>query len=178
MQTSKICIAVLLSFVSLTVGSNVPSPAMYQQSPSYEDLSSREKKEVECLAQNIYFEARDQSYVGQKAVALVTMNRVSKGTFADTVCGVVRQRVNSVCQFSWWCDAKLKAKAIHRKFDDFDTYQRAHQIALFVFLNYESVHDVTRGALFYHATYVPKQSLGVKNLRRTVQIGQHIFYRI
>lgn len=54
-------------------------------------------QELTCLAKNVYFEARGESYKGKMAVAKVTMNRVSSGLFPNTVCGVVYQPK----QFSW-----------------------------------------------------------------------------
>ena len=47
--------------------------------------------EVECLALNIYHEARNQPTVGKLAVAQVTMNRVKDVRFPNTICGVVYQ---------------------------------------------------------------------------------------
>ena len=44
-----------------------------------------------CLAQNIYFEARDQPTVGQLAVASVVLNRVHDDRWPNTVCEVVRE---------------------------------------------------------------------------------------
>ena len=38
-------------------------------------------REVECLADAIYFEARGESVGGQEAVAQVVLNRVRSGTF-------------------------------------------------------------------------------------------------
>ena len=46
---------------------------------------------ITCLALNIYWEARNQSFIAQVAVAEVTMNRVYDDRFPDTVCGVVKQ---------------------------------------------------------------------------------------
>ena len=70
----------------------------------------------ECLAKNIYFEAKNQPLIGQLAVAIVVMNRVEDHRFPDTVCEVVQQGptlawtenfpVKNKCQFSWYCDGK------------------------------------------------------------------------
>ena len=61
--------------------------------------------EVKCLAQNIYWEARNQSIQGMYAIADVTLNRVKDKRWPSTVCEVVKQRKNAggkwVCQFSW-----------------------------------------------------------------------------
>jgi len=50
-----------------------------------------------CLQQNIFFEARNQSTLGQAAVAWVTLNRVESTRYPDTICEVVWQK----SQFSW-----------------------------------------------------------------------------
>jgi len=56
--------------------------------------------ELDCLAKNIYHEARGESLQGKKAVANVTLNRVHSNLFPDTVCGVVYQAVHS----RWWLE--------------------------------------------------------------------------
>ena len=47
--------------------------------------------ELDCLALNIYHEARGETYQGKVAVANVTLNRVAHSKYPDSVCGVVRQ---------------------------------------------------------------------------------------
>ena len=44
-----------------------------------------------CLALNVYHEAKNQSLIGQIAVAQVTMNRVRDDRYPSTVCEVVKQ---------------------------------------------------------------------------------------
>jgi spore germination cell wall hydrolase CwlJ-like protein len=55
-----------------------------------------------CLALNMFFEARNESLIGQVMVAEVTLNRVANARFPDTVCEVVWQDR----QFSWTHDGK------------------------------------------------------------------------
>ena len=83
--------------------------------------------EVLCVAENIYFEARAESYSGKAAVANVTRNRVLDKRWPNTYCEVVQQgpkreswktkqtpdKNDAVyyprkhrCQFSWYCDGK------------------------------------------------------------------------
>ena len=70
--------------------------------------------ERECLADNIYFEARNQGFAGWVAVAQVTLNRVRDDRFPNTICEVVKQGltyesgfpIRDKCQFSWYCDGK------------------------------------------------------------------------
>jgi spore germination cell wall hydrolase CwlJ-like protein len=141
----------------------------------YSDLTPSAKKEVECLADNIYFESGYEPKDGKIAVALVTMNRVKKG-FEDSVCGVVRQKTHYTCQFSWWCDAKAQITSLYKSkyFNDRqrEVYQQSQDVALFVYMNHDVIKDNTKGALYYHADYVNPQW----KLRKTVTIGRHIFY--
>jgi hypothetical protein len=48
---------------------------------TYSDLTFDAKKQIDCLAQNIYHEAGNEAEVGKVAVALVTMNRVEDPRF-------------------------------------------------------------------------------------------------
>ncbi len=57
---------------------------------------------LDCMAKNIYFEARDQSLEGQIAVAQVVMNRVLSDKYPDSPCKVIYQKN----QFSWYWDGK------------------------------------------------------------------------
>ncbi len=54
-------------------------------------------KDLECLATNVYREARGEPMEGQIAVAKVTLNRVYSGKYPSSICGVVYQKN----QFSW-----------------------------------------------------------------------------
>ena len=79
---------------------------------AYEPKNYDYQDEVKCLAQNVYFEARDQPTKGQIAVALVTLNRVNSRRFPNNICKVIHQasRYSSgklkknKCHFSWYCD--------------------------------------------------------------------------
>ena len=48
-------------------------------------IKSDREKQHECLAKNIYFEARNEPFAGQFAVALVTLNRVHDTAFPNTI---------------------------------------------------------------------------------------------
>ena len=78
------------------------------------DLTKEARTEIECLAQNIYFEAAQEPREGQIAVAHVTRNRMISGKYPNTYCGVVKQKTYGVCQFSWFCEERAKA-IINRK---------------------------------------------------------------
>jgi spore germination cell wall hydrolase CwlJ-like protein len=132
---------------------------------SYKTLIPEARTQVDCLAQNIYYEAGNQGKDGRLAVALVTMNRVEKN-FSRSICSVVKQKTGSVCQFSWKCQSVKKP--------DPGVYQKARETAIHVYLNYGNIKDITKGATYYHADYV---NPGWNNLKQTAKIGQHIFYK-
>lgn len=141
----------------------------------YAALNTKAKAQVECLAQNIMFEAGRESPQGQLAVAMVTMKRTKSSAYPNNVCAVVRQRTKSVCQFSWWCDRDLQQKAIKYNYSSAEKHRlnEIRKVAMTAYLNYDEIDDPTHGALFYHAVYVNPNW----KLKRTVRIGNHIFYR-
>lgn len=126
-------------------------------------------KETECLAKNIYFEAGSEPVEGKIAVAQVTKNRVKSGKFANTYCGVIYERHNNKCQFSWTCDGrsdKIKAPSL---------YSNALKIAQdFLFRNKKSA-IIGKDVYFYHANYV--QPNWSNDLSPVTTIGSHVFYK-
>jgi len=128
-------------------------------------------REIECLAQTIYFEARGEPSIGQIAVAHVVMNRVANPLFPDRVCDVVHQGGNKLalgCQFTWWCDE------ISDRPTDARAWQQSLVLARRVFWDYSK--DPTAGALWYHADYV--EPYWRQSLAEGPKIGRHIFYRL
>lgn len=136
--------------------SNIPNPAILL------------KEDIEWLAKNIYFEARNQSEKGKLAVLNVTLNRVKHPAFPNSIKEVVTQKNPRGCQFSWYCDGKPDV------IRDIYTY---NQIKKFVIkhLTNKDIKDVTKGALFYHADYVDPWWSSFK--RKTIIIDTHIFYK-
>jgi spore germination cell wall hydrolase CwlJ-like protein len=135
-------------------------------------------EELVCLAQNIYFEARNQSTTGMVAVGLVTINRVKSRRFPDTICDVVWQKRRHpqsrkwVAQFSWTWDGK------HDRPTDIKSWKYAKLIAgtMIAEGSLDNFFDFTDGADHYHAVYVsPRWS---KQLYMVNQFDDHIFYRI
>lgn len=124
-------------------------------------------QEVKCLAENIYHEARSESYSGQLAVATVTVNRALSGNFPNTVCGVVYQKNRRGCQFTWVCKGN---KAIRNR----NAYDKAVGIAKNVLLFGEK-HARIGDALFYHADYVSPNWSNEKQY--VARIDTHLFYR-
>lgn len=135
-------------------------------------VSQNFNREVECLAENIYYESGSESYEGKLAVAQVTINRVNSGKFSSSICGVVNQKdtINGsmVCQFSWVCNS---LKGMIRNKYQWEESQLVAKRALTSNVAHDLVYQ--QNALYYHANYV---NPGWK-LTRVGQIGNHIFYR-
>jgi N-acetylmuramoyl-L-alanine amidase len=127
-------------------------------------LSAYTDAERNCLALNIYHEARGEPAEGQIAVAHVTLNRVESRRFPNNICDVVWQSR----QFSWTHDGRSDTP---RDAAAWDTAQRIADIAI----NWHSVgEDFSYSALFYHADYVTPYWSYI--FEPTVTIGVHIFY--
>ena len=126
-------------------------------------------REIKCLSEALYFEARGEQIEGQIAVADVIINRKNSNRFPSTICGVVSEgsHKKNACQFSYNCDGKLEL--IYDK----KTYARIAKLSSMI-LN-GAFSDVTNGATFFHASEVsPSWS---KKFQKTRKIGRHIFYR-
>ena len=170
MHKSIISILVFVMFISVAAAQVLVSTADAEQNNillevKYHQLTKEAQKQIDCLAENIYYEAGYEPEEGKIAVALVTLNRVNNGKFPKDICSVVKQKTETVCQFSWFCEVK-KEKHI-------DSYNEAKRVAIYVYANYEKLPDLTQGALYYHADYVNPRW----KLQKTVQIGRHIFYK-
>ena len=147
--------------------------------------------EARCLAENIYHEARNQGTAGWLAVAAVTLNRVTDRRFPNTICEVVFQAetteswrtkskdvpdieriyypVRHRCQFSWYCDGKPD------DINQLGIYMDIMQFSKILLTSRVMMFDITDGATFYHADYVMPS--WAKSKIKTIEIGDHIFYR-
>lgn len=135
-------------------------------------ITDMRRRDVTCLALNVYHEARGEPLEGQFGVAEVTMNRVAHPRYPDSVCEVVHQkrwdylRKRYVSAFSWTEFDTLEEP-------EGDAWQRALSVA-------QATLDGDRsttldGAVHYHATHIrPSWSRGKRPVAR---IGRHLFYR-
>lgn len=135
------------------------------------------ESEANCLANNIYHEARSESLAGMLAVAFVTINRVKSKKFKNTVCEVVHRAARDssgnpilhMCQFSWYCDGKDDTIKNQKRFDEILALSRD-------FLADPSrFKDFTDGATHYHTKVVsPRWS---SQLVYIMTIDNHMFYK-
>lgn len=156
--------AIVLCLSMININFRIPLKVDYQ------NLTEATRRQVTCLAENIYFEAGHEPDKGKQAVAFVTINRVQAG-YSKDICGVVHQKTGETCQFSWLCDKKITDKRLTIR--DTILYNEIRELAIDMILNRELKEDVTEGATYYHADYVNPHW----NLEKVKQIGRHIFYR-
>jgi len=170
-------------FIAIFVLTISIAPEIYNFSDTTEpeviEAKPVDQKQLKCLAENIYFEAKGESLNGQAAVARIVMNRITHG-FASTPCNVIHQftyvtKINEetldtyrvkMCQFSWVCEGKPKPNPNDPK------YIKALDIAHDV-LAYDAYEDVLpRTALFFHNLTVDP----LWPYKQVAKIGNHIFY--
>ena len=131
-----------------------------------------ERRNLDCLARNVYFEARGEPVAGMVAVAEVTMNRKASRLYPGTVCDVVYQknwdplRGRFVGAFSWTEFNSLPAP-------EGEAWERALEVADAVY--YRRVAPTLQGALHFHASHINPGWAKEKKL--VARIGRHLFYR-
>lgn len=116
----------------------------------------------ECLALNIYHEARGERVEGQIAVAQVTINRTKHEEWPSTICEVVYQPK----QFSWTHLIKEHTPSEAKAWSIAQTIARDVMIG--------NVEDPSNGAVYYHANWVNPSWAEYMDLSKV--IGNHLFY--
>ena len=142
------------------------------QGVNVQETVTHYQQELTCLAQNIYFEARNEPYDGKLAVATVTKNRVMSRRFPDTYCDVVWQvkhyNGRKVPQFSWTLDGKSDNPKNKR------AYEESLRVATEVLIYNKKSDKIGTNVLNYHAHYTkPRWSHAMPH---AATIGRHVFY--
>jgi len=134
--------------------------------------AQRRADDLQCLAENVYFEARGEPLAGQYAVAEVTLNRTRARNFPHTVCAVVHEmrwdpnRGRFVADFSWTELGSLSPP-------DGAAWSQAMAVASAAYDELQA--PLVPGALFYHTVSV--RPAWAKTRRAIATIGNHVFYR-
>jgi hypothetical protein len=116
-------------------------------------------KELDCLANVVYNEARNQSIEGQKAVAAVVINRSLDSRWPNDLCKVVKQPH----QFASWVPKPKNGI-------DRNALVLARQVAFDVTNDYSCVPSCAMHAVFFNSG--PPHKWG----HRQGSIGAHTFY--
>ena len=126
-------------------------------------------RDLSCLTDAVYYEARGEGASGQAAVAQVVLNRVRHPAFPKSVCGVVFQRAEGGygCQFSFVCDGSMR----HQR--EPGAWRHAEEVAA-------RALDGTVMAAIGNATHFHVAGVNPgwgPHLLRVAQVGLHVFYR-
>ena len=124
-----------------------------------------------CLAEAMYYEARGEGAVGEMAIAEVIFHRMRSSLYPNTICGVVFEGAQDkrACQFSFVCNGDMeRPKNPH-------AWAVARLLAAKIMTGAVRLGDITENATSYHAVSVDPR--WAASLQKTVQIGNHIFYR-
>jgi spore germination cell wall hydrolase CwlJ-like protein len=155
------------AYVDAPRANPAPIEAMQRQAAAAE----RRADELECLAENVYFEARGEPLAGQYAVAEVTLNRTHTAHFPHTICGVVHEtrwnpeRRHYVADFSWTELGPLSPQGG-------PAWKQAMAVAR---ATYDDQHEsVVPGALYYHST--DSRPAWSRTHKLIATIGRHRFY--
>lgn len=155
------------SKIPLRAGFDVSLPAA---APFHLSGALETSRELECLTQAVYYEARGETPAGQAAVAQVVLNRVRHPAFPKTVCAVVFQGAGKRvgCQFSFACDGSM------RRGRETAAWNRAQKVASKA-LSGGVMSSVGNATHFHTVNVAPNWG---PRLVRTAEVGLHVFYRM
>lgn len=132
-------------------------------------IASANQNDIKCLADNAAYEAAGHGVTAMANVIEVTLNRVGQ----KSVCEIVYERTDGVCQFSWVCNTRKRVLT-----------DREKNLALHI------AHSALYGGVRYHSSFaekalffcVPKacQKWHEKSplLIRVGYDGAHVYYKV
>lgn len=168
--------AVLLSTMIVAPLSNAGTDLLPIKIPSYQNAEFHVKEPLECMAVNLYHEARGESIQGLEAIAHVVLTRKNDTRFKNDVCSVVfykgwsKRYKKWVAHFSWTLDGKSD------KIYDHDSYIKSYIVSLKV-LSGLYQEDPTWGATHYHRDDISPLWIHDRGMVLVAHIGRHKFYR-
>ena len=130
------------------------------------------KASVGCLAEALWYESRGESSRGNKLIAQVTINRVRSAQFPDTVCKVIKQKINGRYQYSYH---HLPNTRKHLLKKNQATYNKMYRIADKVLTDNFEKRKILTKALYYKVCDVESEFFD-----RLVMIereNRHCFFR-
>lgn len=164
--------------IGLVAGVLAFKPMLIQGSELPDDLVRLiqiDKRERDCIAETLYFEARSEGVIGLKAVASVLEERKKHKDYPETYCKISKQP----WQFSFRHEGKPSMKALEKRIDSLQEQdkvmlQESKKIAEKMLLGaFKSI--LPKGTVFYHAKYV--KPTWARKMQKVAVVGQHVFYR-
>jgi spore germination cell wall hydrolase CwlJ-like protein len=175
-----VAMAVILATVSATLGSAksyrpntlfMANPAIAPAPQSAQDaVMTQLIAEHRCLSEALYYEARGEGRTGEQAVAEVVFHRLGVRNYGHSICAVVYEGSSRRgCQFSFTCNGDLNRPR------EESAWKKSERLAAQILTGEVPLRNATGGATHYHAVWV--SPFWAPTLKKTAQIGNHIFYR-
>lgn len=129
-------------------------------------------RELMCMAHAVYHESATDTLAGKVAVANSIVNRVEQRQFPNSICGVVKQRM----QFSYLNSGNRDHLAISNHID-YNAWERSLIVSLTVAGGY--VEDITGGANHYlNKSIVPRIPNWYNVAEKKGKFGYHHFAKL
>jgi spore germination cell wall hydrolase CwlJ-like protein len=155
------------------VAAVAPAPASAQKAPaaaSNDLVLTQLLAEHRCLSEVMYYEARGEGTNGEMAIAEVVFHRLRHGKYGHSICAVVYEGAGSPgCQFSFTCNGELAQRK------SYASWRASETLAARILTGEIALGDTTGQATHFHAISV--QPDWADDMERTVQIGNHVFYK-
>ena len=163
-------LTLIAALLALSIAPSAENSAMLRNVVA-SDRISEINSDTRCLAETLYYEARNQSRQGKLAVGMVVLNRAASSKFPNNICGVVYQSMKrGTCQFSWACKNRNHINEHNKEWRD------SVVLAKLLIQDEKKYRNIAPGALFFHNTSVKPN--WAERLTPVSTIGSHIFYRI
>lgn len=152
-----------------------PIEAVYMigTTPVSKEAYSSHKASVGCLAEALYYESRGESYRGNKLIAQVVVNRTKSPHFPDTVCKVIKQKINGRYQYSYH---HLPNTRKHLLKKNQTTYNKMYRIADKVLTDNFEKRKILTKAQYYKVCDVESEFFDT--LKYLGREGAHCFFTI
>lgn len=124
--------------------------------------------QADCLALNIFHEARGEGLEGMRKVGFVTMNRVAAKSWPNTICSVVYQPK----QFSW---TLFDPRIDFSNPQEVKSFEKAKKVSRNIIEG--NIQDTTHGATHYYAHNKIDAPSWVSRLEQVEIAGNHTFLR-
>jgi hypothetical protein len=159
-----------ISVVSPTSPLTQPLGAITAPQSATELALLRMLADQRCLAEAMYYEARGEGAAGEEAIAEVVFHRTHARGYPRTICGVVYEGASlGACQFSFACHGEGQRPK------EWSAWHQARMLAAKIMAGAVPLENVTEDAISFHAIDV--EPGWNEHLQRTIQIGNHVFYR-
>ena len=137
------------------------------------EVYSSHKTSIGCLAEALFYESRGESSRGNKLIAQVVVNRTKSPQFPDTVCKVIKHKINGRYQYSYH---HLPNTRKHLLKKNQTTYNKMYRIADKVLTDNFEKRKILTKALYYKVCDVESEFF--ERLKYLGREDNHCFFTV